>query len=67
MRVRIDRSMCQGHARCWSTLPGVFVLDDDGYAAITEARIDPADEPVARRAVTACPERAISIVEESAP
>lgn len=67
MRVLVDRSACQGHARCWSTLPGVFLLDDDGYAAITAADIEPADEPVARRAVQACPERAITILGEPQP
>jgi ferredoxin len=64
MRVRVDQVQCQGHARCWEELPNVFTLDEAGYCAITEADIAPEDEAGARRAAAACPERAITLVDD---
>ena len=61
MKVSVDRSLCQGHARCWEIAPDVFTLDDDGYSNIGADKPVPAGlEEKAREAVATCPERALS-------
>lgn len=61
MKVSVDGSLCQGHARCWAEAPEVYELDDLGYCCIGTADIPPALEADARRGAAACPERAITI------
>ena len=63
MRVIVDRSRCQGHARCWNEAEHVYLLDDDGYSAVGELDVPAHLEPAARRGADACPERAITIIE----
>jgi len=67
MRVQVDRSRCQGHARCWAEAPDLYLLDDDGYSAIDDVEVPPRLEDAARRGAAACPERAIAIVEAAVP
>ena len=67
MRVQVDRSRCQGHARCWAEAPDLYRLDDDGYSAVDDFDVPPELEDVARRGAAACPERAIAIVEAAVP
>jgi len=64
MKIQVIPGRCSGHARCAAVAPHIYQLDDDGYIAITELTIDPADEASARRGARACPERAIEIVQE---
>ena len=33
MKVRVDPEKCQGHNRCYSLAPELFVVDDYGYAS----------------------------------
>jgi ferredoxin len=65
-RVKVDSEKCQGHNRCYAMAPGMFKVDDLGYATPrgdgelkNEKDID-----LAERAVANCPERAISIEED---
>jgi ferredoxin len=67
MRVQVDRSRCQGHARCWAEAPDLYHLDDDGYSAVDDVEVPPGLEDAARRGAAACPERAIAIVEAAVP
>jgi ferredoxin len=67
VRVRVDRSRCQGHARCWAEAPDLYRLDDDGYSAVDDVEVPPGLEELARRGADACPERAIAIVEAPVP
>ena len=65
-KVKVDSEKCQGHNRCYAMAPGMFKVDDLGYAT---PRGDGAlknddDIKLAERAVENCPERAISIVDE---
>jgi ferredoxin len=62
-KVKVDSEKCQGHNRCYAMAPGMFKVDDLGYATPrgdgelkNEKDID-----LAERAVANCPERAISI------
>lgn len=65
MKVRIDETRCQGHARCIFFAPEVFEIDDEGYAKIREGLEDvPGDltEKV-RKAAANCPELSILVTE----
>ena len=61
MRIRVDKDLCTGHARCFATEPELYELDEVGYSAIDELDVPPGMEDAARRGADACPERAISI------
>ena len=61
MRLRLDAERCTGHGRCYDVAPGLFAPDDDGYGTVLQAEVPAADEDLARRAVTNCPERAIAL------
>lgn len=62
MRIVVDDALCMGNGRCYVVAPDLFIDDDRGYGqvvgdgSIGEDRLD-----VARRAVIACPEQAITI------
>lgn len=60
--IRIDKTRCQGHARCYAVAPDLFEIDEDGFSALTVLTIEEDQRGVARRGVDACPERAIEIV-----
>ncbi len=62
MRVVIDTERCTGHGRCYSLARTVFTDDDEGYGVlIGDGAITANQLEDARRAVLACPERAIAI------
>ena len=53
-----------GHEPCGVVAavgPGVYGLDDDGYAAVAEIEVPASQEDEARRGARACPERIITI------
>lgn len=64
MRVKVDTALCSGHARCVAKAPNVYRLNDDGYNETAEAIVPPGFEDEARRGALACPERAITLVED---
>ena len=65
VRVEIDEARCEGFGLCNEHLPETFVLDEAGYASVTEDGVVPAgEEEFALRAVDGCPTKAIRIVEE---
>lgn len=59
LTVRVDRSLCAGHALCAARAPDVYVLDEEGFCA-SDGLVVPA-ELVAQAELGArvCPERAI--------
>jgi ferredoxin len=64
MRVHVQPDKCQGHNRCYSIAPELFVVDDLGNASEIGDGTVPADlEDKARLAVANCPEFAIVIAE----
>lgn len=65
MRLRIDPVICAGHGRCSALGPDVFVLNDDGYNDMGDIEIPAGLEEQAWAGFEACPERAISMVDES--
>jgi ferredoxin len=64
MRIKLDRTMCDGFGKCAEHAPTVFSLDEWGYASLTtEAAASPdvpeeLESPV-RRALLDCPVHAI--------
>ena len=64
MKIRINKTACVGHARCAAIAPELFVLNDDGYIAVTEIDVPPGQEALARRGARACPERIIVVEED---
>jgi ferredoxin len=66
MKVVVNNQLCSGHARCASVAPEFFELDDDGYIGFSEKEVPPELEAQARRGARACPERALTFVEDPA-
>ena len=65
MKVTVDSEKCQGHNRCYVLAPGLFKVDELGYATPRGDGTVPKElEAKALLAIENCPERAIAIVEE---
>jgi ferredoxin len=65
MKVRVDSSLCQGHAMCHALAPEVYTLDDLGFCNIGEKEVHPTQQAAALRGRDGCPERAITILDHS--
>ncbi len=67
MKVTVDSAKCQGHNRCYLLAPGLFKVDDEGYATPRgDGTVPPDLHEKARLAVENCPERAIEVFEDDA-
>jgi ferredoxin len=60
MKVEVDSTLCQGHARCYEICPDVFDLDDAGFAVVRTPDVPPGLESDGLGAAGNCPEGAIS-------
>jgi ferredoxin len=66
VKVQIDAALCQGHGRCYDLAPDLFGDDDEGFGQVLgDGTVPPDKEQAARLAVANCPERAVSLTEES--
>ncbi len=65
MKIIVDGARCEGNARCWAQDPVLFVLNEEGYleTGTIEVPDDAEAQLRARRAVRACPERALTLEE----
>jgi len=63
-RVIVDRTKCCGYTLCAEICPEVYKLDDQGFAHTDEQPIPAELLARAREGADACPEHAITIVEE---
>lgn len=60
MRVKLDRTLCDGFGICAKHAPEYFSLDDWGYAVLVgDGNIAPKDQPAVLRALLDCPVHAI--------
>jgi ferredoxin len=60
MRIRLDRTMCDGFGVCAKHAPEYFSLDDWGYASlIGDGTVPESDRPAVLRALLDCPVHAI--------
>ena len=62
LSIEINREVCMGSGNCSFWAPGVFDLDDDGIAIVTDPEGEPEDKIVL--AGQGCPTQAISIVKD---
>jgi len=66
-RVHVDPDRCQGHNRCYSIAPDLFLLDDLGQSSeIGLGEVPTGLVTAARRAEANCPEHAVSLIEVNA-
>jgi ferredoxin len=63
MKVKVDFDLCESNALCEALAPEVFELDDDDFLVIKEEEVAEGHLASVRRAVTACPRAAISLIE----
>ncbi|WP_084487006.1 ferredoxin [Nocardia sienata] len=61
MKIKLDRTLCDGFGICAKYAPELFSLDDWGYASLAGSpAIAPTDEPAVTRALLDCPVHAIT-------
>lgn len=61
MKIRLDRTVCDGFGICAKHAPGYFSLDDWGYASlIGDGTVPEADRDAVMRALFDCPVHAIT-------
>jgi len=61
MRVSVDDEVCAGHGVCTVLCPGVFVLEDEGYARAVVEEVPAKHEAAVRDAAIRCPTGAIHV------
>jgi len=65
MRIRLDRTLCDGFGICARHAPGYFSLDDWGYASlIGDGTVPEQDRDAVLRALLDCPVHAITEIGE---
>ncbi|MHB8506532.1 MAG: ferredoxin [Acidimicrobiales bacterium] len=63
LRLVVDAARCDGHGICALRCPELVALDEWGYAAVEQDAVTSAATlHRARRALAACPERALQLV-----
>jgi ferredoxin len=68
MRIRLDRTVCDGFGVCAKHAPEYFSLDDWGYASlIGDGTVPEADRAAVMRALMDCPVHAIIAIGEHQP
>lgn len=61
MKIRLDRTVCDGFGVCAKHAPGYFSLDDWGYASlIGDGTVPDGDRDAVLRALLDCPVHAIT-------
>ncbi|BBZ78768.1 hypothetical protein MANY_41050 [Mycolicibacterium anyangense] len=66
MKLRLDSASCTGHGLCYSVAQHLITDDEHGYGQLsTDGEVPASRLAEARAAVANCPERAISLVEDS--
>jgi ferredoxin len=64
MKVQVDATKCSAYGVCAELCPSVFQLDEWGYAqTVGDGSVPAEHEEAARKAVSSCPENAISAAE----
>lgn len=59
----VDRTVCAGHGMCYATAPSLIDCDEQGDPILPERALSDDEQTLARSAVAACPERALTLVE----
>lgn len=65
MRIVHDAEKCTGHGRCYQLVPELFEDDEYGHGFVKGDGVIADDQRAqAERAISACPERAITLVDD---
>ena len=65
MRIIQDADKCTGHGRCYQLVPELFEDDEYGHGHPRgDGQITEAQRGAAQRAVSSCPEQAISLSDD---
>lgn len=66
MKIKLDRTLCDGFGMCAEHAPDAFVLDEWGYVSLAPGggSVPPEGEAAMRRAIDDCPVLAITILTE---
>ena len=67
VRLVVDPVACEAVGLCTHLAPDVVDLDRWGYPIVPSGALAPGQEAAARRAVRACPRRALALVEARSP
>jgi ferredoxin len=68
MRIRLDRTVCDGFGVCAKHAPEYFSLDDWGYASLSgDGTVPEPDHDAVMRALMDCPVHAITELGERRP
>ena len=66
MRIKLDRTVCDGFGTCAVHAANIFSLDDWGYPSLVAGNeIGADDQDAVRRAVLDCPAHAIVVLDDS--
>ena len=64
VKIIVDRQLCTGHGRCYTLSADLFEADEEGYTVLRhDGAIPPSLADQAEKAVIACPEGAIRLVD----
>jgi ferredoxin len=64
VKVRVDESLCMGHAMCQAYAPHVYSVDEDsGQNLMGEFEVDEERMSAVLGGLNACPERAIALLD----
>lgn len=63
MRIKLDRTLCDGFGMCAEHMPDTFVLDEWGYVSLAPGAhvVAPENQDALRRAIEDCPVTAITV------
>jgi ferredoxin len=68
MKIRLDRTVCDGFGVCAKHAPGYFSLDDWGYASLVgDGTVAAQDHDPVMRALLGCPVHAITEIGDRKP
>ena len=61
MKITVDHSLCEGHAKCMERAPEVFEVDDEDLSQVIATNLDAELLAKVERAVRSCPRQAINL------
>ncbi len=64
MRIKVHPGLCNGWGECHRWGREVFPLDEEGFCEMRLLQVPPEMEEQARLGANACPEQAITVIEE---
>jgi ferredoxin len=67
VRIKLDRTVCDGFGVCGRHAPDLFSLDEWGYATLADrtGAVPVRREEQVRKALASCPVRAITALEDT--